>query len=263
MVLVESLVIIVGGISTLVAVPIIRHEQRPLKIGSEAAEDTHTQHESWDAVVDNYVYIHNAFRNHLTYIRMRCENTKGDVVDDSTSKEIQDWKDILDLHSRVEDELLIPALLARLSDEERKSVPEDILSGKDHDGVKDLLNDIIGDTDKASLIPKLTELESHLDEHLLREEKNIMPLMLEKFTTRELWALDSFIVNDKLGYCDKEMLMKVTKWWFANISVKEGWPLLNNFIKAGKQPEMPLEDWKKLQDTIVALQKFPTEDLVH
>ena len=35
------------------------------------------------------------------------------------------------------------------------------------------------------------------------------------------------------------------------------------FIAAGKHPPMDLEEWKKLQDDIPALQKFDTADLVH
>mmetsp|Transcript_16353 Transcript_16353/g.21631 ORF Transcript_16353/g.21631 Transcript_16353/m.21631 type:complete len:307 (+) Transcript_16353:85-1005(+) len=291
-----------GGLILLVGTLIFRHEQRPLKIGSEAVEETHIQHASWDAVVDNYVYIHNAFRNHLTYIRMKCENTKNRenhrfrnhltyirMKSENTKKgdnykkactEFKEWKKILDLHSKVEDEIFIPALLARLQEDEVKRIPQGILTGKDHEVVKALIDNLLNSLEgeeqgnnadllegekqgnNADLIAsKLKELESKLDKHLLSEEKNIMPLMLEKFTTRELWALDSFIVNEKLGYCDKDMLMKITKWWFTHISVKEGWPLFKNFIQAGKQPEMPIEEWKKLQDTIPALQKYATEDL--
>ena len=90
----------------------------------------------------------------------------------------------------------------------------------------------------------------------------MVPLLLRNFTERELWAIDSFIVNPKLGYCDKETLIKITFWWFGNIRVSEGWPLMKNFIKSGNQKSMPLKEWKKIQDMVPALQKFPTEDLV-
>lgn len=108
----------------------------------------------------------------------------------------------------------------------------------------------------------LKELSTELEEHLSREESTMVPLLMDCFSLRELWAIDSFIINPKLDYCDKATLIKITKWWFSNISIKEGWPLLKNFIKAGKQAPMPLEEWKKLQDMVPALSKFPTKDLI-
>ena len=38
--------------------------------------------------------------------------------------------------------------------------------------------------------------------------------------------------------------------------------LLGNLIKAGKQPPMPIEKWKQMQDNIPALQKFAIEDIM-
>lgn len=117
-------------------------------------------------------------------------------------------------------------------------------------------------SDSHARLQILTVLAVELDEHLVNEEKHIMPLMLKTFYKRELWALDSFIVNPKLGYCDNELLTIITKWWFCNISIKEGWPLLKKLVAAGNQPPMPLENWKKLQDTIPTLSKFSTEDIM-
>lgn len=189
------------------------------------------------------------------------------------SKEFELWCNILDLHSKVEDEVLIPALDARLKqqnadNDSMKLIPEGILSGKDHDKVHDLIEAVsnmlkeTNNSDKEHLLSKFSELETALDEHLLQEELYVMPLMLKAFTTRELWALDSFIVNEKLGYCDKDTLIVITKWWFGNISLKECIPLFQNFARAGNQAPMPIEDWKKLQDTIPALKNFATEDIM-
>ena len=138
----------------------------------------------------------------------------------------------------------------------------------------------------------LKELAVELDNHLKMEEETMMHLLIEYFTKRELWALDSFIVvrvlirnirlyftlctcalkviiiliifmqNPILGYCDKDTLIKITLWWFKNISLSEGKALLGNFIKAGKQPPMPLEEWKQIQDDIPALQQFSIEDIM-
>ena len=40
----------------------------------------------------------------------------------------------------------------------------------------------------------LKELAVELDNHLKMEEETMMHLLIENFTRRELWALDSFIV---------------------------------------------------------------------
>ena len=38
--------------------------------------------------------------------------------------------------------------------------------------------------------------------------------------------------------------------------------LFQNFARAGNQAPMPIEDWKKLQDTIPALKTVATEDIM-
>lgn len=233
------------------------HEKRPLRKGSKSISSEYMTHASFEAVVDNYVYIHNAFRNDLIRIIANCKSNAY------IPGELEEWASILEVHSRFEDEVIIVALQARMKELQQTSqLPAELVDGKDHDGVKDLLSQAMETDSKDERISILKKLSSGLDEHLEREEATLVPLLLNSFSLRELWAIDSFIINPKLGYCDKDTLMKITKWWFSNISVAEAWPLLKNFIKAGKQKPMPLEEWKKIQDLVPALQKFPTEDLV-
>jgi len=232
-----------------------RHERRDLIVGCTSATPELESKDGWNAVVDNYVYIHNAFRNDLRRIVASCE--EGNFA----KGELERWRDILKVHSRVEDEIVVPALLARLEGSPEE-LPQELAGGDDHEAVESLVEKALECDDDAERTKLLKSLETELDAHLKKEEANVMPLLLEKFSERELWALDSFIVNPKLGYCDQKTLMTITKWWFGNIRLSEGKPLLRNFIRAGKQPPMPLEEWKKLQDDIPALQKFPTEDLV-
>lgn len=255
-----------GALLAILGGYIYQHESRCTKIGSVAATPERKNHESWNAVVDNYVFIHNAFRNDLIRIVKMVKGSSK--VTKAISDEFDSWTKILDLHTRVEDELIIPVLKARCS---KKEIPKEILEGSDHEELLKIITkvqdsmrfSIEHDAKDKTLESAMIKLVEELDIHLAREEENIMPLLLEKFSTRQLWAIDSFIINEKLGYCDKDMLIKITKWWFGNISLKEGWPLLKNFIAAGKQPPMDLEEWKKLQDDIPALQKFDTADLVH
>lgn len=253
--LITSVLVAIGAAT--IGYTIHKHEGRNLVTGSKAATPEMIAHASWDAVVDNYVYIHNAFRNDLQRMIASCEN------ESFVPSELERWRDILNLHSRVEDEIIIVALQARLKETKSSSkLPQEIITGNDHDSVKKLTEKALKSSDNGKRLSLLRELASELDKHLNQEEETVMPLLLETFSHRELWALDSFIVNEKLDYCDKETLIDITKWWFGNISTSEMYPLLKNFIKAGKQPPMPVKAWKKFQDDIPALQKFPMEDLM-
>lgn len=198
-------ILLAGGAAGGLGFAIRRHERRGLKVGSDAATPERIAHPSWDAVVDNYVYIHNAFRNDLDRIIARCEN------DTFVLGDLEQWRDILDLHSRVEDEIIVVALQARLKDN-GATLPEELTNGKDHEDVKNLIDKAVNSPSFGERVLSLKQLATALDEHLKKEEETIMPLLLEHFTTRELWALDSFIVNPKLDYCDKETLIKITKW---------------------------------------------------
>ena len=136
-----------------------------------------------------------------------CENNKF------IPSELESWRDILDLHSRIEDEIIVVALQARLKEKGASDkLPDELVNGDDHEGVKSSIAKCLECKEGTEQLKLLKELASELDEHLKREEETIMPLLLEHFTERELWAIDSFIVNEKLDYCDKETLIKITKW---------------------------------------------------
>lgn len=89
--------IIFFGTGCIVAYLLHKHENRGLKTGFVAVTEAHTSHPSWNVVVDNYVYIHNAFPNDLQYIIRQCKRNSNDV-----KERLEAWAEILDLHSRVE-----------------------------------------------------------------------------------------------------------------------------------------------------------------
>merc|ERR1712032_1657957 len=104
------------------------------------------------------------------------------------------------------------------------SVPDFIHKGRERlaEVIPQALEKVPGpEADKA-----LQELKEALMQHLEEDEHTIMPAMVNTFSFDELWALDSLIVNPKLDYCKKDMLLKITFWWFGNISYGEGWALL-------------------------------------
>ena len=238
------------------------HEKRPLTIGSKSIPQEALDHPSFEALVDNYVYVHNAFRNDLTRIIASCES-KG-RMDANIQKDLEEWTLILDVHSIFEDEVIVVALQTRMKELgiSIDEIPQELLGSKDHDSVKDLISKASQCDDDSERLDILHQLSQDLETHLEREEAILVPLLLRCFSLSELRAIGSLIVNPKLDFCDKETLIKITKWWFSNISITEGWPLLQNFIKAGKQSPLPLEKWKEIQDLAPSLQKFPTEDLV-
>ena len=143
-------------------------------------------------IILDYVYIHNAFRNDLQSIITSCEEDKF------TKGDLEQWKEILDLHSRVEDEIIVVALQARLKQQKKDSnvddIPEELLSGHGHDSVKQLISKSLECSDNMERLKLLKELAVELDNHLKMEEETMMHLLIENFTRRELWALDSFIV---------------------------------------------------------------------
>lgn len=222
--------------------------------GSVAATPRMMQHESWNAVVDNYVYVHNAFRNDLQAMIAEAEAGVDVRVRFAT------WKEALEVHSRIEDELFLPALVARIGEGVLPKGLTDTDSSA-HRAIDALVAAVV-QAGPGEQRTALLELQKALLPHLEEEEREVMPKMLAAFTTRELWALDSFIVNEKLGYCPKDQLIRITKWWFSNMTTSECWGLLKNFVRAGMQPEMPAEDWLRLQASIPALKDRPLEEIM-
>eukprot|EP00931_Biecheleriopsis_adriatica_P030430 TRINITY_DN1793_c0_g1_i1.p1 TRINITY_DN1793_c0_g1~~TRINITY_DN1793_c0_g1_i1.p1 ORF type:complete len:250 (-),score=74.64 TRINITY_DN1793_c0_g1_i1:124-873(-) len=210
------------------------------------------EHPSWHAVEDNYVFIHNAFRNHLEYILSLPTSQPTSIA-----AELEKWWSILQVHTRVEDELFMPALEGR-----GYKVPQFI-----HDGHTNLeaavskAQKLVTSGSPEEVQKALQEIKKTLMQHLEEEEENIMPAMLDKFTFDELWALDSLIINPKLGYCDQDMLMKITFWWFGNITSAEGWALMKNFGAAGSNGKLPRAAWESLVALIPVLKGRDLEDI--
>ena len=246
--------IVIGYSALLLA----QHQQRNSKyVGCAAATTEMMKHECWDAVESNYVFIHNAFRNDLQRMINAAKDNK------LIPSELENWSDTLDLHSRFEDEVIVVALQARLKHLDSTDViPNELLSGNDHVQIKELLQLSLNETDNIKQMKLLEGLAVTLDTHLKKEEKSMTRLLMKHFSRRELWAIDSFVVNPKLSYCDKDTLVKITLWWFNNISLGEASRLMVNFIKVGIQSPMQVGKWKDLQAGIPALQNYPVEDIM-
>jgi len=200
-------------------------------------------------VEDNYVYIHNAFRNHLEHIiQLSARNSP------KAKSELEKWWEILQVHTKVEDEIFMPALESR-----GFSVPDFIHEG--HERLATTIPRVMEKVPGPEAGAALQELKDALMQHLDEEEDAIMLAMVNTFSVDELWALDSLIVNPKLDYCPKDLLVKITIWWFGNISWGEGWALLKNFRTAGSAGKLPSDQWQKLVAGIPALQGLSLEEV--
>ena len=116
-----------------------------------------------------------SFRNDLQRIITLCEEDKFSVGD------LEQWTEILDLHSRVEDEIIVVALQARLKEnkDSNDKISEELLSGNGHDSVKQLISKSLECSDNVERLKLLKELAVELDDHLKIEEENMMHLLIE------------------------------------------------------------------------------------
>ena len=112
---------------------------------------------------------------------------------------------------------MVPALQARLK-RSNKKLPQRLVRGDDHTTIEVLIDRALSCTDEGVRLGQLKELAATLDQHLKAEEDTVMPLLLERFTFQELCALDSFVVNPKLGWCDEETLVDIAKWWVSSLA---------------------------------------------
>ena len=123
-----------------------RHSRKDyLKSGSICATPKNTSHPLWNAVVDNYVYVHNAFRNDLSRLILLSssssdDSSNGNKLLNEIRSSFSTWKEALEVHSKIEDELFLPFLQARLKRlDEKVEIPEALTNGKDHEHVEALI----------------------------------------------------------------------------------------------------------------------------
>merc|ERR1711998_153635 len=116
------------------------------------------QHPSWNAVVDNYVFVHNAFRNDLA--GMIAASAKG--VDVGARFAI--WKEALDVHSRIEDELFLPALQGRIGAEALPSSLTDASAYRAVDKLVDVALAAAASEQHAALVAVRDAILPHLEE---------------------------------------------------------------------------------------------------
>jgi len=211
------------------------------------------QHPSWHALAGTYSFVHNAFRNDLNGMIALAE--KGMDI----KARFAVWIEAYEMHTHIEDDIFIPALKARVGP---GVLPESLTERVAHDSIDALVGKVSQAEVPAEQQRALEALRGTILPHLEEEERNVLPKLFENFTTAELWALDSFIINESLGYCSKDALVRITKWWFKSITWGEGWALAKNFARASQTPQLTDEEWSKLQSQIPALQGRPLSEVM-
>lgn len=200
----------------------------------------------YNATVDNYQLIHNAFRNHLERIGQQLRRRRHKKA----AKEFARWSRILALHVRVEEELFMPALEGRGA-----VIPAFIDAG--HHALEAAISAAAGEL----TLETYKNVHDALFTHLAEEEATVWPLMTVTFSESELWALDWLIINPALGYCDAKGLQEITVWWFAHVAPREALLLASNFVRAAKGGKLDAENWRRLVAPITALSDFDLQTI--
>ena len=209
------------------------------------------RHPSFPAVAGTYIYIHNAFRNHLDRIITLHEHGRlAEAVE-----HYRQWLEILSMHVRVEDELFMPALESR-----GFRVPACIETG--HERLERAAHDAKRAMLEGGGAPELQRTRKALFQHLSEEELIVLPAMVGHFSYNELWAMDSLIVNPSLGYCSREKLLQITFWWIRNIAISEARPLFRNFGLAAKLGKMRKSEWAEFARLMPRLGRFPLDTVI-
>jgi hemerythrin-like domain-containing protein len=160
------------------------------------------------------VLVHNVFRRLFGDLpRLVADVSRGDLARAAVLAELFDEiAAALDHHHTVEDEVLYPMLLPRV-DVDRAVV----LRGEEqHERVHELLHRAAGqatpfratasDPARDALVMTLTELDAVLREHMIDEERHILPLVEEHLTAAE-W--EEFGERGRAGIARPRLLVRL------------------------------------------------------
>ncbi|CAH8355874.1 unnamed protein product [Eruca vesicaria subsp. sativa] len=153
-----------------------------------------------DAPVLFFVYVHKAFRAQLVELRrlatdaVEAGSFSGGDLAGEFGRKFEFLKLLYKYHSAAEDEVIFLALDARV---------KNIVSNYslEHDGIDDLFTSIfhwlqvleqeLGNISNVlrEVILSISTIHSSICQHMLKEERQVFPLLIEKFTFREQASL--------------------------------------------------------------------------
>lgn len=143
---------------------------------------------------DPYAVAHTALLAALKEASATCEARSADGADfEAFSTHLQQVFALLDLHSRIEDEVLNPAVerlqLGAAQDNEADHWDLDLEIGEIHELLTAMGTSTAADDAPRQLARALRELVNHCDAHFAREEHELTGLLWQHHSDDELRAM--------------------------------------------------------------------------
>ena len=204
----------------------------------------------FDAVADNFIYIHRALCHDLSGIRGGGAR--------AFQSDFPRFVRILDKHTELEEQLFFPALEAR----SQGSTDTTRAPHRDIEERMRGLEALVGDVDVAEsrILEDLKAFEETLGEHLAQEQRVVMPEMMRHFSAEELWALDARIME----FCSPEFMQEMMPWWFLHMDADDRVAVARNMLGGVDASVLPAlcqwiseglaaEEWQQLAERVPEL----------
>ena len=184
-----------------------------------------TDHTSPD--VDSYLRVHRALRASAARLAEATSRPADRRARKARARWFHGFADEIQCHHHIEDELLFPAIAARVA-----TYPEIApkLEG-DHADLDVLLDDLraaLATSDERRAATLAAALRDHLDEHLAFEDAEIAPLFIRHFTAAEYDELNTRAVK----MTPPRQLLFTAPWMMSHLDDAERRALLASVPKA-------------------------------
>ena len=159
--------------------------------------------------------------------------------------------------SRFSDEIIVPALISRM----KKNPSSESLSPMTDGGFsKQRIDEIIAKVENWDVMDNrynaMQELFKAVGAYFEHTERHILPQLLEHFSRKELWALDSIAYRAELDYFFPTAVEDLQSWWLRNLGINEEVQLLLYFFNSWRQPVMEGEEWSSFAKEVLSLESI-------
>ena len=206
----------------------------------------------FNAVADNFIYIHRALSHDL-----------GEILrggDDCFRRDFPRFARILAKHSETEEELFFPALEARAPGATQVTRDPHREIGERLRELEKLATETAQGGSETRLRATLGAFQELLEAHLAEEQRVVMPEMMRHFSAEELWALDARIME----FCSPEFMQEMMPWWFLHMELDDRVAVAKNMLGGIEEDFLPLlcqwiaeglakEEWQQLVERVPAL----------
>jgi len=210
----------------------------------------------FDAVADNFIYIHRALSHDLAGI------LQGGA--ECFLRDFPRFARILDKHSELEERLFFPALEARAPGATAVTVDPHREIEEHLRELEKFVSEPAGELSGNRLRASLATLQERLEAHLAEEQRIVMPEMMRHFSAEELWALDARIME----FCSPEFMQEMMPWWFLHMEAEDRAAVARNMLGGVDAELLPVlcqwiaeglgeEAWQQLVEGVPALVAAP------